>query len=211
MNENEKISLQERGFAKSIGFGKRPALLIVDFVNAFTDPSAPLGGKADRQIIITNSIISFARKNDVPVLFSTIRYDGHELEDAGIWINKIGGLTTLASNLKGSEVDYRLDRRPEDAVIVKKFASCFFGTDLTSRLIAKQIDTLIITGCTTSGCVRATAVDACQSGFRPVVVSDAVMDRVEASHHQSLIDISLKYGDVLTSLETMAKIENRHQ
>ena len=133
MNENEKVSLQEKGFAKSIGFGKRPALLVVDLVNGFTDPNAPLGARADRQIIINNSLIGIARKNDVPVMFSTIRYEGYGLEDAGIWINKIGGLTTLASNLKGSEVDHRLDRRPEDALIVKKFASCFFGTDLTSR------------------------------------------------------------------------------
>ncbi len=98
----------------------------------------------------------------------------------------------------GGEVDPRLDMRSTDSLLVKKYASCFFGTDLVSRLVSRRIDTLIITGCTTSGCVRATAVDALQTGLRPMVVRDAVGDRSVAAHEQSLFDLNAKYADVVS-------------
>ena len=101
------------------------------------------------------------------------------------------------------EVDQRLDMRPTDSLLVKKYASCFFGTDLVPRLMNQRVDTLIITGCTTSGCVRATAVDAVQSGFRPMVVREAVGDRSAAAHEQSLFDLNAKYADVVGLDETL--------
>ncbi len=198
--------LVERGFAGRMGFGQRPALVIVDIVKGFTDPAAPLGAEMAGQIEATNRLIAAARAARAPTIFSTIRYDDPDLADAGVWRRKIDGLATLIDGLDGSEIDPRLDRRPGDGFLVKKFASCFFGTDLASRLITSAIDTLIVVGCTTSGCVRATVVDACQYGFRPIVVRDAVFDRLEASHRQSLIDIELKYGDVLDLDEAIAEI-----
>ena len=92
--------------------------------------------------------------------------------------------------------------RPSDSLLVKKYASCFFGTDLIPRLNNQRVDTLIITGCTTSGCVRATAVDAVQNGFRPMVVREAVGDRSAAAHDQSLFDLNAKYADVVSAEET---------
>lgn len=200
------VPLTERGFAGSMGFGQRPILLVIDIVKGFTDPTAPLGAQMDRQIAATNRLIAAARTAGAPTIFSTIRYDDPGLADAGIWSRKIKGLATLVAGLDGSEIDPRLDIDPTDGVLVKKYASCFFGTDLASRLIADGIDTLVVAGCTTSGCVRATVVDACQYGFRPVVVREAVFDRLEASHRQSLIDIEMKYGDVLGIDEAVAKI-----
>lgn len=198
--------LLERGFAGRMGFGRRPAVLVVDIVKGFTDAAQPLGAEMAGQIEATNQLIAAARAVGAPTIFSTIRYNDDSLADAGLWKHKIGGLTTLVEGHDGSEIDSRLDRQPQDGFLVKKFASCFFGTDLASRLIAGRIDTLIITGCTTSGCVRATAVDACQYGFRPIVVREAVFDRLEASHDQSLIDIDLKYGDVLDLDSALAAI-----
>lgn len=198
--------LADRGFAGRMGFGRRPALLVVDIVRGFTDPTAPLGAEMAGQIEATNRLIAATRGADAAVIFSTIRYDDPGLADAGLWRRKIEGLATLVDGLAGSDIDPRLDRRPGDGFLVKKYASCFFGTDLASRLVTGGIDTLVIVGCTTSGCVRATAVDACQYGFRPIVVREAVFDRLEASHHQSLIDIELKYGDVLGIDETIAAI-----
>jgi nicotinamidase-related amidase len=96
------------------------------------------------------------------------------MRDAGIWASKQKGLSTLTADTNGWEIDRRLDFRETDTLLVKKYASCFFGTDLGSRLVAQRVDTLIITGCTTSGCVRATAVDAVQYGFRPMVVREAI-------------------------------------
>ena len=101
------------------------------------------------------------------------------------------------------KVDPRLDRRSDDSLLVKRYASCFFGTDLVPRLTSRHVDTLVITGCTTSGCVRATAVDAVQNGFRPMVVREAVGDRSVAAHEQSLFDLNAKYADVVSLDETL--------
>ena len=112
-------------------------------------------------------------------------------------------MVTLKAGTDGVEVDPRLDVRPTDSLLVKKYASCFFGTDLVARLMSRQVDTLIITGCTTSGCVRATAVDAVQTGLRPMVVREAVGDRSAAAHEQSLFDLNAKYADVVSLDETL--------
>lgn len=113
-----------------------------------------------------------------------------------MWLTKVSGLTVLAASTGGSEIDKRLIRDARDRVVVKKFASCFFGTDFITRLVRDNVDTIVLAGCSTSGCVRATAVDASQFGIRPIVAREAVTDRLEAAHEQSLIDIELKYGDV---------------
>jgi nicotinamidase-related amidase len=97
--------------------------------------------------------------------------------------------------------------QPSDTLITKQFASCFFGTDLVSRLVAASVDTLIITGCTTSGCVRASAVDACQIGFRPIVVPEAVGDRSKLAHDQRLVDLNAKYGDVVSEAEVLTYLK----
>jgi nicotinamidase-related amidase len=113
-----------------------------------------------------------------------------------------------SSNPVNLEVDPRLDCRPGDSKIVKKYASCFFGTDLLSRLVPLSIDTLILCGCTTSGCVRATAVDAVQFGFRPIVVKEAVGDRSAPAHEQSLFDLDAKYADVVDLGDTVRFIRS---
>lgn len=113
------------------------------------------------------------------------------------------GSRTLKAGSEAVKIDPRLDMRPSDSLLVKKYASCFFGTDLVPRLLSRQVDTLIITGCTTSGCVRATAVDAVQTGLRPMVVREAVGDRSAAAHDQSLFDLDAKYADVVSLAETL--------
>ena len=194
----EAKDLVAKGFARPVGFGLRPALLVVDFINGFTDPSSPLGSDVGAAIAQTNRLIRAMRAGSLPIYFSTIRYDDPACADAGLWLAKIAGLSILSAGSPGSEQDSRLLIKRHDPVIVKKFASCFFGTDLLTRLVRDRVDTLILTGCATSGCVRATAVDACQYGIRPIVAREAVADRLEMAHHQSLIDIELKYGDVLS-------------
>src|SRR4029077_21141417 len=133
--------------------------------------------------------------------------DAHDLKDAGIWASKQKGLVTLTGEGNGWQIDPRLDFRKTDTLLVKKYASCFFGTDLAPRLVAHRVDTLIITGCTTSGCVRATAVDAVQNGFRPMVVREAVGDRSAAAHAQSLFDLDAKYADVVAQDDTLHYLE----
>ena len=194
---------RQRGFGLRIGFGKRPALLVIDMINAFTDPSMMLGADLDGPIEATRQMLQVAHVKGVPVLFSTVSYSEPGQKDAGIWALKQKGAVTLVTGSHGVQIDERLQFAPGDSLLVKKYASCFFGTDLVSRLLARNIDTLVIAGCTTSGCVRATAVDACQTGFRPMIVREAVGDRSEAAHVQSLFDLDAKYGDVVTLEDTL--------
>lgn len=197
IERDETEFFRSRGYGRRIGYGDRPALLIVDMLRAFTDPAAPLGANLDAEIAACSKLIAAARESGAPVIFSTGAYEDADLRDAGIWAAKIGGLTTLRAGGDGPKIDSRLDFRFTDPLVVKKYASCFYGTDLVSRLLAYRIDTLIIGGCTTSGCVRATVVDSVQTGFRPMVVREAVGDRSPSAHTQSLFDMDAKYADVV--------------
>jgi maleamate amidohydrolase len=187
---------QARGFGTSVGFGSRPALLVVDFTRNFTSSETDLGADMGAQVAEANRLILAARAAGAPIYLSTIAYDDPEAE-SGVWIAKIRGLRELVIGTPEVEQDPRLALAPSDRIVVKRFASCFFGTSLADDLRSQDIDTLIIAGCTTSGCVRASAVDACQHGLRTIVAREATADRIAASHEQSLIDIDLKYGDVL--------------
>ena len=195
---------RQRGFGIRIGFGERPALIVIDMVKGFTDPAMPLGADLDGQIAAQKPSLEVAHERAIPVLFSTVIYEEVDIKDAGIWALKQTGPRTLTAGSEAVKVDPRLGMRPTDILLVKKYASCFFGTDLVPRLNSRRVDTLIITGCTTSGCVRASAVDSCQNGFRPMVVREAVGDRSQLAHDQSLFDLDAKYADVVPVDETAA-------
>jgi maleamate amidohydrolase len=194
---------RERGFGLKIGFGERPALIVIDMLKAFTDPRMMLGANLDNEIEAIKPLLAVAHERGIPVIFSTVIYNDADLKDAGIWALKMKGVATLKAGSDGVEIDPRLDCRKTDSLLVKKYASCFFGTDLIARLTSRRVDTLIIVGCTTSGCVRATAVDAVQTGLRPMVVREAVGDRSAAAHAQSLFDLDAKYADVVSLEETL--------
>src|ERR1700719_4654083 len=194
---------QQRGFGQKLGFGQRPALLIVDMAKAFTNPAMTLGSNLDSQIEAIQALLRAAHDRDVPVIFSTVSYEDENLKDAGVFGMKQKGSSTLRAGTEGVQIDSRLEFRKSDSLLVKKYASCFFGTDLVSRLLVRGVDTLIIAGCTTSGCVRASAVDACQTGLRPMVVREAVGDRSKSAHDQSLFDLNAKYADVVSLEETL--------
>ena len=200
---------ERRGFGQKLGFGLRPALLVVDMIKAFTNPDMPLGADLEGQIAAIQPILRVAHDQQAPVIFSTVAYEDENLRDAGIFGRKHKGSATLRSGTESVDVDPRLEFRKDDSLLVKKYASCFFGTDLVSRLLTHQVDTLIITGCTTSGCVRASAVDACQIGFLPMVVREAVGDRSRSVHEQSLFDLNAKYADVVSLEETLQYFQTR--
>ncbi len=198
----------ERGFGKSLGIGAKPCFLVVDVINGFTDQSMPLGADLSAQIEVINKLLGVIHQKNIPVIFTTIAYEDSSISDSGIWFEKMEGLKTLKFGTDAVELDPRLDFQKGNSILNKKYASSFFGTDLSSRLTANKIDTVIVTGCTTSGCVRATVVDALQYGYRPIVVKDGVGDRSEASHDQSLFDMEQKYANVLHSNEVMELITN---
>jgi maleamate amidohydrolase len=199
--------LSARGFGGRVGFGSRPAVLVVDLIRAFTDERCPLASNLDAQVANTRRILDAARAAGAPVVMSTVSYDA-ALDEAGLWALKVPNNEWLVEGSEWVEIDERLERRPGDMLLVKKYASCFFGTDLMSRLVSRAIDTVVIVGCTTSGCVRASAVDACSYGLHTIVVEDAVGDRAPLSHLTSLFDIDAKYGDVTTTSAVVGYLES---
>ncbi|WP_047151288.1 isochorismatase family protein [Aneurinibacillus tyrosinisolvens] len=208
--KRDEALFEERGFGKLLGFGKKPCLIVVDMIKGFTNPTMPMGSDLSSQIAEVNKLLDMMHVMDLPVFFTTISYDDDKLADSGIWYQKMEGLKTLKAGTEAVNVDSRLDFRSGDSLITKKYASAFFGTDLIARLNANGIDTIIIVGCTTCGCVRATAVDALQYGYRPIVIEDAVGDRSLASHKQSLFDLRQKYADVLKTDEVIATVSSKY-
>jgi nicotinamidase-related amidase len=190
--------LGRRGLTRELGFGTSPAVVAVDFTRAFTEPGMPLAADFGAELEHTARLLARARAKGVPVYMTTVAYDDADLADAGIWAKKVPASTTLRSGTPGAEIDPRLGRQPGDSVVNKKYASAFFGTDLSSRLTSRGVDTVLLCGCTTSGCVRATAVDGLQHGFRVMVVREAVGDRDPDAHLQSLLDMQQKYADVVS-------------
>jgi nicotinamidase-related amidase len=194
------------GFGGRQGAGERPAVVVVDFVEGFTNPESVLACDADAAVEATRSLLDAARAASAPVLFTTVAYDESGLERAAMFVAKAPALATLRPGSPWIEVDARLGRREDEPVLVKLFASAFFGTDLDERLRAGGCDTLNVAGASTSGCVRATVVDAVQHGYRALVPREAVADRAPDAHDGSLLDIDAKYGDVVSLDEAIAAV-----
>lgn len=196
--------LYERiGIAGRIGYGAHPAIVVVDLTYGFTDPTAPLGADLDGVVAATRTLLDLARERSVPVVFTAIAYMD-SLADAGVWALKSRALGHLKSGTRAVAIDERLGATSDEVVIVKKGASAFFGTPLAAMLTAWGVDTAIITGAATSGCVRATVVDALQYGFRPIVPLECVGDRAAGPHRANLFDIDSKYADVRSLDEVIA-------
>jgi len=188
---------RSKGIGARVGYGARPAVLVVDFIRGFTDPSSPLGSDLDSEVRATVELLRPARRQAIPILFAVTVYEP-SLDDAGLFVVKVPSLGILQRGSDWVQLDPRLEARPSETRIRKQYASAFFGTSLASTLGARGVDTLLIAGCTTSGCVRATAVDALQHGFRAIVPRECVGDRVPEQHAANLLDIDGKYGDVVT-------------
>lgn len=196
-------------FEGRIGFGQRPALLIVDFINAYTTPDSPLYAPAVVTVVqATTSLLALAREKNVPVLFTKVLYNKN-YRDGGIFVQKVPVLKTLVEGEPLAEIVPDLAPTPEDTVIVKQYASAFFGTALAAALTTLSVDTLILTGCSTSGCIRASAVDGMQYGFRVIIPRECVGDRHPAPHEANLFDIHAKYGDVVSKEEVTIYLQTR--
>lgn len=185
-----------KGLAGRVGFGQSPAVLVIDFIVGFTNSESPLGSDLDSELGATSELLDVARDRGVPIFFTTTVYQP-DLVDAGLFLRKVPSLEILQRGSVWVAVDPRLGPRDSESVVEKRYASAFFGTHLASTLTAAGIDTVVVTGCTTSGCVRATVVDALQHGFRAIVPSECVGDRARAQHEANLVDIDGKYGDVV--------------
>jgi maleamate amidohydrolase len=186
------------GFGASVRRGERPAIVVVDLTNGFTDPSAPTGADLSSAVAATAELVEAGRPAGVPVVFTTIAYTPAEADgDAVTWLTKAPGMRALREGSHAVAIDDRLRVAARDHLITKKGASAFFGTGLAALLAGLRVDTVLVCGATTSGCVRATAVDAVQSGFSVLVPRQCVGDRAVGPHEANLFDIQAKYGDVI--------------
>ena len=204
--QNDDLTANYVGaFDGRLSFGKRPALLIVDFVMAYLDPASPLYAGVEDALASNERLLAAARAAGIPIIFTNVVYQA-DGADGGLFYKKIPSLRVF---LEGSPLGaFPPSLQPVDGerVISKQFASAFFGTSLAETLSEEGIDTLLITGLSTSGCVRATALDALQSGFAPFVVREACGDRHPAPHEANLFDLQAKYAEVVSEQEACALI-----
>ena len=194
-------------FDNRLGFGERPAVLVIDFIKAYTTPGAAFFGQGVVDgVRETVGLLAAARAAKVPIIYTKVLYHPSGM-DGGLFVKKVPALRTLVDGEPLAEIDPKIAPKPEDLVIVKNYPSCFFGTSLASTLAGLGVDTLILTGCSTSGCVRAAAIDAIQYGYRVIVPRECVGDRHDGPHDANLFDINAKYGDVLSKAEVIAHFE----
>jgi nicotinamidase-related amidase len=192
------------GFGAPVRRGIRPALVIVDLTRGFTEESYASGADLSHVVRHTAELIREARTAGIPVIFTVIEYTAAEAEGHAVtWLDKAPGMRAMVQGSDAVEIDPRLSAATEDVVIVKKGASGFFGTTLASVLSGLGVDTAIICGATTSGCIRATAVDAVQSGFSVLVPHECCGDRAQGPHEANLFDIQAKYGDVISAAQAI--------
>jgi len=189
--------VKNRGFHGRAGFGRRPALIVVDMSVGFTDPASPLHCDLEDVVAAIDLLVAAARGSGVPVVYTTVAYTEADRRTASVFIDKVPALLTLEGGSRWVEIDPRLSPQAGEPVLIKLFASAFYGTPLASLLTAHGCDGVVIAGASTSGCVRATVVDALQHGYRVVVPREAVGDRDAAAHEANLYDIDAKYGDVV--------------
>ena len=197
---------QQQGFGNRSGFGARPALVMVDFVNGFDDPTLFGGGNIPAAITRTAELLAACRRRGIPVAYTRVVY-AEDGSDAGVFCLKAPGLKILTETAPASQIVPSLAPQPGEYVLRKTQPSAFFGTNFANWLISKGADTLLVTGCTTSGCVRATVIDSMSYNFRTIVVTDGVGDRALGPHEANLFDMGQKYADLLTTAEVIARLE----
>ena len=195
-------------FDGRIGFGHSPIILVVDFVQGYTKPEYPLYAEdVVTAVAESQDIVRLARQHSIPVVFTRVVYHNNGF-DGGLWVKKIPVLRSLTAEAPAAQFCESLQPEEGDVVITKQYASAFFGTSLSSMLAARRTDTIILIGCSTSGCIRATAVDGMQHGFRVIVPKECVGDRHSTPHTSALFDINSKYGDVLDKEEVLNYLEH---
>ncbi|KIY53511.1 N-carbamoylsarcosine amidase [Fistulina hepatica ATCC 64428] len=213
ITHSESASYAASGFANVMGWGCRPALLIIDVCKAYWTPGSPLDLSANPSASVVpesiRTLLSAARAEHIPVFWSTVEYTHPDMADAGLFYLKSKVLTVWQRGDPRSLHEYVVGIEPHagEEIVVKKYSSAFFGTSLASSLHVAGVDTVIICGVSTSGCVRATTLDAMQNGFRPMVVGSACGDRTQEIHHSNLFDLNAKYADVVSLEDAIAKMK----
>jgi maleamate amidohydrolase len=207
MSDETREIYERARLGQSVTLGENPAVLVVDFSRGFTDPECTMGSDLTQEVEATNHLLTVAREREIPIIFTTIGFEPN-LKDGSLWLEKAPGLGDLILGDKWVEIDPRLERREEETVILKKGASAFFGTNLPSVLVSQGVDTIVLCGATTSGCIRATAIDLLQYGYPTLVPRECVGDRAQGPHDANLVDIQAKYADVVPIDDALSYLES---
>ena len=205
---NELEIYERQGFGNRSGFGERPALLIVDFVNGFANPDEFGGGNIGEAVTATKDLLNQSRAAKIPIAYTRVVY-AEDGSDAGVFCLKAPGLLKLTESSHASQVVDELAPGEGEYIIRKTQPSAFFGTNLAGWLNSKLVDTLLVTGCTTSGCVRASVIDAMSYNFYTIVVTDCVGDRALGPHEANLFDMEQKYADLMNLDEVITKLSEK--
>ena len=201
---SNSLSDNYRGvFDTRLGFGSRPAVLVIDFVKAYTTQGAPFFGQGVVDAVDASvDLIARARQIGAPVIYTVVEFHPSGI-DGGLFFKKVPSLKLFVRGEPLGAIDDKIAPQPQDVIVTKQYASPFFGTSLSSTLRAMGADSVVLLGCSTSGCIRAAAVDGIQYGFRVVVPRECVGDRHDAPHQAALFDINAKYGDVVSRAEVL--------
>lgn len=202
MTQDLDADYAKAGFNGKLPFGQSPALIIVDVCTAYLDKASPLYAGVESALASNIRIIDAARKAGVPVIFTRVVYQAGGA-DGGLFYKKIAALSAFLEGSPLGDFPEGIEPRADEIVVSKQYASAFFGTSLAATLRAMGIDTAMITGFSTSGCVRATALDALQNGFTPYVIADACGDRDPRPHEANLFDLQNKYAEVISEMEAL--------
>jgi maleamate amidohydrolase len=205
--DDETVKTYEQAsFGHTLTRGTRPAVLVVDFSCGFTDPESALGAEMTEAVLATRRLLDAAREGGMAALYTTVAYAPH-LKDAGLSMQKAPAIGQLQYGSRWAEIDSRLGVRDDEPVIVKKGPSALFGTNVGAILVSQRIDTVLLCGAVTSGCIRATAIDLFQHGFPTLVPRECVADRAQGPHEANLFDMNAKYADVISLDEAVAYLE----
>ncbi|WAX58340.1 isochorismatase family protein [Jatrophihabitans cynanchi] len=207
----QPLRTQESGFGGAAGFGRRPVVLVVDAARAYLDADSPLRlDSGPAAVKAMADLIAAARTTGIPIIYTTVSYPNGAQIDAPVFARKVPALSVFNSGSPLAEIAPAIAPTGEP-VITKSYASAFFGTNLAARLSALSADTVVIVGFSTSGCVRATAVDAVQHEFAAVVVADAVADTSAERQRANLYDLNAKYADVISLAQALSALGPRLQ
>jgi maleamate amidohydrolase len=198
---------EKAGFNGKLAFGERPALLVIDVVTAYLDRASPIYAGVEEALAANVRLVAAAREAGVPVIFTKVVY-GAGGADGGVFYRKVPALKAFLDGSPLGAFPAAIDPGPDDIVVVKQYASAFFGTSLASSLRAMGVDTVVMGGFSTSGCVRASALDALQHGFIPYVVREACGDRNSRPHEANLFDLQQKYAEVVSETDALALIRS---
>ncbi|MEM9401501.1 MAG: isochorismatase family protein [Pseudomonadota bacterium] len=196
------------GFDAHLGFGASPALILVDFVKAYFEPDSPLYAGVEAVLEQALALVDVARSEGLPIIYTRVRFEPGGA-DGGVFYRKLPALSVFDRDNPLGDWAPGVSPGNDEIIVTKQYPSAFFNTGLETQLHALGVDTLIISGVTTSGCVRATCVDAMGHGFIPIVVRDACGDRHATPHESNLFDMQAKYADIVDSADVLATLQSR--